>query len=56
MSFGSKNEYISFYWPQNYMGAGFQAPHATPRQRQMETHHISLIIVLYFSMLHQQVT
>ena len=22
------------------MGASFQAPHATPRQRQMETHHV----------------
>ena len=31
------------------MGASFQAPHATPRQRQMEMHHDSLIIVLYFS-------
>ena len=38
----------------NYMGASFQAPHAAPRQRQMEMHHNSLIIVLYFSMLLQQ--
>ena len=22
------------------MGASFQAPHAAPRQRQMETHHV----------------
>ena len=35
---------------QNYMGASFWAPHAAPRQRQMETHHDSLIVVLYFSM------
>ena len=27
------------------MGACFQAPHATPRQRQMEMHHVSLIIL-----------
>ena len=26
------------------MGANFQAPHATPRQRPMEAHHVSLII------------
>ena len=32
------------------MGACFQAPHATPGQRQMETHHDSLILVLYFNM------
>ena len=25
---------------QNYMGACFQAPHATPRQRLMEMHHV----------------
>ena len=43
MSFSSKNEYISFR-PQNYMGASFQAPRATPGQRQMEMHHGSLII------------
>ena len=24
---------------QNYMGESFQAPRATPRQRQMEMHH-----------------
>ena len=36
------------------MGAYFQAPCATPGQRQMETHHVSLIIGLYFSMLLQQ--
>ena len=36
--------------PRNYMGASFQAPCATPRQRQMEMHHVSLIF-LYFSML-----
>ena len=38
------------------MGASFQAPHATPGQRQMEMHHDSLIIVLYFSMFLQQIT
>ena len=27
-------------WVQNYMGACFQAPHATPGQRLMETHHV----------------
>ena len=26
--------------PQNYMGVSFQAPHATPRQRPMEMHHV----------------
>ena len=31
------------------MGACFQAPRATPGQRQMGMHHVSLIIVLYFS-------
>ena len=36
------------------MGASFQAPHAAPGQRQMETHHNSLIIVLYFSVPLQQ--
>ena len=30
------------------MGASFQAPHAAPRQRQMEMHHDSLIIVFIF--------
>ena len=30
------------------MGASFQAPHATPRQRQMEMHHNSLIMVFIF--------
>ena len=25
---------------QNYMGACFQAPHAAPRQRLMEMHHV----------------
>ena len=25
--------------PRNYMGASFQAPRATPRQRLMEMHH-----------------
>ena len=29
------------------MGASFQAPCATPRQRQMETHHDSLIIFVF---------
>ena len=29
------------------MGASFQAPHATPRQRQMEMHHVSLIILVF---------
>ena len=28
----------------NYMGASFQAPRATPRQRLMEMHHVSLIM------------
>ena len=36
------------------MGASFQAARAAPRQRQMETHHDSLIIVLYFSVPLQQ--
>ena len=27
-------------WAQNYMGAYFQAPHAAPRQRLMEMHHV----------------
>ena len=35
---GIKNG-ISFR-PQNYMVASFQAPCATPGQRQMETHHV----------------
>ena len=30
------------------MGACFQAPRAVPRQRQMEMHHDSLIIVIIF--------
>ena len=30
------------------MGASFQAPHAAPGQRQMETHHVALIIVCVF--------
>ena len=30
------------------MGASFWAPYATPRQRQMEMHHDSLIIVCIF--------
>ena len=29
------------------MGASFQAPRATPRQRQMEMHHDSLIIFVF---------
>ena len=29
------------------MGACFQALHATPGQRQMETHHVSLIIFVF---------
>ena len=29
------------------MGASFQAPCATPRQRQMEMHHDSLIIFVF---------
>ena len=33
--------------PQNYMSASFQAPHATTRQRLMETHHVSLIIFVF---------
>ena len=37
------------------MGASFQAPHAALGERQMKTHHVSLII-LYFSMLLQQIT
>ena len=37
------------------MGAGFQTPHATPGQRLMEMHHVSLI-VFYFRMLLQQIT
>ena len=32
---------------QNYMGACFQAPCATPRQRLMETHHVSLINLIF---------
>ena len=35
-------------------GACFQAPRATPWQRQMEMHRVSLIIVFYFSVLLQQ--
>ena len=30
------------------MGASFQAPHAAPRQRQMETHHVALIVLCVF--------
>ena len=30
------------------MGASFQAPRAVPRQRQMEMHHVALIIVFIF--------
>ena len=33
--------------PLNYMGASFQAPRSTPRQRQMEMHHVSLIILVF---------
>ena len=29
------------------MGVCFQAPHAAPRQRQMEMHHDSLIIFVF---------
>ena len=29
------------------MGACFQAPHATPGQRQMEMHHVSQIIFVF---------
>ena len=29
------------------MGTSFQAPHVTPRQRQMEMHHDSLIIFIF---------
>ena len=29
------------------MGASFQAPHAAPRQRLMEMHHVSLIIFVF---------
>ena len=29
------------------MGACFQAPHAAPGQRQMEMHHVSLIIFIF---------
>ena len=29
------------------MGASFQAPRAAPRQRQMETQHISLIFFVF---------
>ena len=54
ISFGNGNKKISL-GSQNYMGASFQAPHAAPRQRQMEMHHDSLII-LYFSMLLPQIT
>ena len=32
---------------QNYMGACFQAPRAAPRQRLMEMHHDSLIILIF---------
>ena len=53
ISFGSRN--IISFRPQNYMGASFQAPHATSRQRLMEMHHVSLII-LYFRMLLRQIT
>ena len=37
-SFDSKKK--KGFRPQNYMGACFQAPCATPRQRQMEMHHV----------------
>ena len=29
------------------MGSSFQAPRATPGQRQMEMHHVSLIIFVF---------
>ena len=29
------------------MGASFQAPCATPRQRQMEIHHVSFVIFVF---------
>ena len=29
------------------MGASFQAPHAAPRQRLMEMHHVLLIIFVF---------
>ena len=29
------------------MGASFQAPHATPGQRLIETHHVLLIIFVF---------
>ena len=29
------------------MGASFQAPHVAPKQRPMETHHVSLIIFFF---------
>ena len=39
--------FFFFFRLQNYMGASFQAPHAAPRQRQMETHHVSLIYFVF---------
>ena len=30
------------------MGASFQAPCAAPRQRQMEMHHVELIVLCVF--------
>ena len=38
------------------MGASFQAPHAAPGQRQMEMHHVALIIFVYFKMFLWQIT
>ena len=34
-------------WPRNCMGASFQAPHATPGQRLIEMHHVSLIMFIF---------
>ena len=59
ISFGNGSErkrkkYVSFGF-QNDMVASFQAPCAAPGQRQMEMHHVSLII-FYCSMLLWQIT
>ena len=48
--FGRRNLLEKFnmsfrHW--NYIGASFQAPRVSPRQRPMEMHHVSLIEVVF---------
>ena len=51
MSFDTRKK-LNKFRPLNYMGACFQAPHATPRQETDGNAPCSLIIIfLYFSML-----